>query len=85
MNYILKWHGWTDLTHWAVVILFIYIIYMMVKNPKTATINNLLLLLIALSVGVLVHQNINKGCGCGAAGCKCGKMGCGCGRKGCRC
>ena len=56
---MLGWSSWEIITHLAVAILFIYVIYLLVVNPQERTVSNMLLLLIALTVAVQIHQNIN--------------------------
>ena len=56
---LLNWEKWEVLTHLAVVILFIVVIYMLATSPDQRSLTNLLLLLIALGVAVQIHQNIN--------------------------
>lgn len=56
---LLNWEKWEVLTHLAVAILFIVVIYMLATSPDQRSLTNLLLLLIALGVAVQIHQNIN--------------------------
>ena len=56
---ILSWRPWGLLTHLAVAVLFIYVVYLLVVNPQERTLTNWLLLLIALAVAAQIHQNIN--------------------------
>jgi hypothetical protein len=51
---------WEEITHVAVFLLHIYLFYSLYKHPEERTIGNLSLLLIALALSVLIHQNINE-------------------------
>ena len=51
--------AWEGLTHTAVFVLYLYVFYMMYQDSEERYASNFLLLIIALSLAVLIHQNIN--------------------------
>jgi hypothetical protein len=51
--------AWEGITHTAVFFLYLYVFYLMYQDPSERYGTNFLLLIIALTLGVLVHQNIN--------------------------
>jgi hypothetical protein len=56
---IMEYPEWEIVTHIAVILLYVYILYGLYDSPGERNVNNLTLLLIAMSIGVLIHQNIN--------------------------
>lgn len=58
--YVMSWYLWEDLTHIMTMLLYVYIFYLMYKRKGSNTVTEYLLLLIALSLGVIIHQNINN-------------------------
>ena len=54
-----EWEHWVGIMHHAVMILGIYIVYIMIKKNK-ASVTNLLLLAILLSIMITIHQKINN-------------------------
>ncbi len=59
VNQFLNWQAWEMITHLAVFVLFVYVIYLLFTSLRERTVTNWLLLLIALAIGVQIHQNIN--------------------------
>ena len=56
---VIEWVEWESITHTVVFLLFLYIMSRLLRDKTERTVQNLLLLLIALALGVLIHQNIN--------------------------
>jgi len=54
LHVLTEWKEWEGILHIISYTLLAYIIY----NDKKYTVINLLLLLIALSIGILIHQGI---------------------------
>ena len=55
-----EWPEWESIMHGVVLFLFIYIIYRFVVERQPISNYELILLLIASSLEVIVHQNINN-------------------------
>lgn len=51
---------WEGITHTVVFFLYLYVFYLMYQDSEERYASNILLLIIALSIGVLIHQNINE-------------------------
>lgn len=49
-----------SVTHSVVFILYIYVFYLMYQDPEERHVANFLLLIIALSIAALIHQNVNE-------------------------
>lgn len=56
---IFEYPEWESITHGATLALYVYVIYLLITNPLERDVTNLTLLIIAMSIGILVHQNIN--------------------------
>jgi len=56
----IKWNEWPRVLHGLILLLKIYVIYMIYKNPKELGLTNLLLVVIALTLMLQVHHGINN-------------------------
>jgi hypothetical protein len=56
---MIEWRYWEEVNHVTLFILYIWVIYLMINKQGHNTITDYLLLLVGLSIGVIIHQNIN--------------------------
>ncbi len=57
---LMEWPEWEGINHGIVVLLYVWIIWRLLKNPNELTTTHLIELTIAVSIGTLIHQNINS-------------------------
>ena len=55
----IEWNEWPRVLHGLIILLKIYVIYIIYKNPKELGLTNLLLVVIALTLMLQVHHKIN--------------------------
>ena len=56
-----EWPEWESITHYTVIMLYVFIMWKLWKlfNKTEIPVDTLILLTMSLSIGVLIHQNIN--------------------------
>ena len=54
-----EWPEWESLSHIALVLLYVYVIYTLFANKDAMTFQNVLLCMIVIALTVLIHQNVN--------------------------
>jgi len=54
-----EWPKWEGFMHNLLLLLITYILYVFIVNKQERTLPNILLFTIIISVGTLIHQNIN--------------------------
>ena len=60
MKSFIEWHRWTDIMHYLLFVLTVYVVFVVLTKKQERTTTNMLLLSILVGLEVVIHEMVNK-------------------------
>ena len=60
MKQVIEWHLWSDIMHYILFFLTVYVFYIILNKHKERTTKNIILLSILVGIEVIIHEMINR-------------------------